>query len=335
MRPRGRYGFTLIELLVVIAIIALLLGILLPTLGKAMGTARQMVSKANLRSMSQIQTLYTNEFDDSFINPFNEDLPGRWAKARKPGYPGVWEFVGQGDRYYSEMYAFHWYSLVAGWISKDDWASEVQFAPEDFAPRERWEELATTGRIDGRHYELWELIWDTSYVYSPTFWFSPNKYVEGMRPDNPMADAHAAMVYRNRVQHVLNPSSKVMFWERFDTTKKKRTEYGPIEELTRQANRFPTWHNPDAKTNAATVDGSVVSVKMSELHDLYNAEDEGDPEDKVYSPTHRWDVSDAILRMYGMDKDGLENGGSSGLGYYPAFFWATRNGVQGLDIPPR
>jgi prepilin-type N-terminal cleavage/methylation domain-containing protein/prepilin-type processing-associated H-X9-DG protein len=64
-----RSAFTLVELLVVIGIIALLMGMLMPSLAKARGQALSLVCQNNLRNIGQLMILYSQSNKDVLFDP--------------------------------------------------------------------------------------------------------------------------------------------------------------------------------------------------------------------------------------------------------------------------
>lgn len=79
LRPRRAAGFTLVELLVVIAVIALLIGILLPTLGKARGAARTVKCLCQLRTLGQFTAMYADTNRDSMPRSQHSAFPNQVA----------------------------------------------------------------------------------------------------------------------------------------------------------------------------------------------------------------------------------------------------------------
>ena len=85
-------GFTLVELLVVIAVIALLMGILLPSLNKARGAARRIVCQSNLRQLAIAWNAYLDDNEGAFYKGGNAQLDyGGWKGnvilMREPNRP--------------------------------------------------------------------------------------------------------------------------------------------------------------------------------------------------------------------------------------------------------
>jgi len=93
----SRAGFTLIELLVVIAIIAILAGMLLPTLSKAKESGKRIACINNLRQLGISLTMYVDEYDESFpVRPSNATSP-RWPELLRDGYKDVRLLVCPSD----------------------------------------------------------------------------------------------------------------------------------------------------------------------------------------------------------------------------------------------
>ena len=85
MKPYHSRGFTIIELLVVVSIIALLIGILLPAIGKAREQAKLTASQANMRNLAAAHSTYSSEWNDRQIT-FCDDNLSRYGAGEQTAY---------------------------------------------------------------------------------------------------------------------------------------------------------------------------------------------------------------------------------------------------------
>lgn len=85
MAVRATRAFTLVELLVVIAVIALLIGLLLPALGRSRDAARRVADLANVRSIEQAHWVYMGEWDERMLGTSHS---GSWIETLRDYSPG-------------------------------------------------------------------------------------------------------------------------------------------------------------------------------------------------------------------------------------------------------
>lgn len=89
-------AFTLVELLVVIGIIAILIGLLLPTLGNAKSQANLVRCSANLAEIYRATLLYANDYNDHFPDQITT---GNYAYRMQPGLKTLGDPAAEPELY--------------------------------------------------------------------------------------------------------------------------------------------------------------------------------------------------------------------------------------------
>lgn len=86
MGAECKSGFTLIELLVVIAIIAILITLLVPSIGRAIATAQKVKCANNMRNIGQAWSMYAAEHQGKLVGSntgdFDSSLEKDWVICR-------------------------------------------------------------------------------------------------------------------------------------------------------------------------------------------------------------------------------------------------------------
>lgn len=234
-------GFTLVELLVVIGIIAVLVGILLPALGRARNTARQVKCLSNLRQLGMAELAYTTDNEGEF-----------------PGSSPIGSTAAE-DWIYWQQYRIAQIasSSLAHYLNVTTADAPVLICPSDDISYR----AVTNDAANGPYH----------FSYVMNVWMSSNSNFSAM------GTARRC----DRVTQVVNPSEKIMMFEEDQATiddgnggiwtgsyvnllALRHEPWKKLEaDVSTDANPVP---NPSARGNVVFCDGHADAVERSYAH---------------------------------------------------------------------
>ena len=140
---RTNAGFTLIELLVVVGIIALLISILLPSLGRAREQAKAVHCLARLHDFGTGLVAYASDLDDA--------LP-----------PALWELTDPDDPAY--VYRYGWCEVLWSYVYKEQAFEPANFPVQRNVNGRQWVKyvLCKTSKrrgVSSGHYRVYSPTW--------------------------------------------------------------------------------------------------------------------------------------------------------------------------------
>jgi prepilin-type N-terminal cleavage/methylation domain-containing protein len=157
-----RRGFTLVELLVVIGIIAVLIGILLPSLNRAREASNRVACGSNLRQLGLMYQLYANAYHDY--------APLGYVKTSGGGHQKNWNYIV----YINRDGAIR--TTLMGWLVD---ANLFKDAKTFFCPAEKFDQWEMNG------YEILRNPWPFQAPYETKFGYGARPVCAWVSPPLP------------------------------------------------------------------------------------------------------------------------------------------------------